>query len=184
MQELFFNRSSLVPVCLAMWKCSVWRYMWHCMCLRWAVPWAVEGSAEVGEGERSRETRLNTHTHRNQLTITEAAVQLRADRWWVHYTHTRHMHEHRIPMSVSNGVAWHLEWKLVFRFWMSSLWTINTDIVCFGFWAYKRKGRALHLEVHVSEANQQQVLFVCSSQERDSIILSWHWLELLRVCAQ
>lgn len=80
MQESFFNRTSkfaLACVCLAMWKCSVWRYMWHCMCLRWAVPWAVEGSAAVGEGERSRETRLNTHT----LTGISSPLQKQRCSW-------------------------------------------------------------------------------------------------------
>lgn len=161
MQELFFNRTSkfvLVRVCLAMWKCSVWQYMWHCMCLRWAVPWAVEGSAAVGEGERSRNQTQHTHSQESAHHYRSSGAVESGSLVSALHTHTAYAWI-RIPMSVSNGVAWHLEWKLVFRFWMSSLWAINTDIVCFGFWACKRKGRTLYLEVHVSEANQQQVLF-------------------------
>ncbi len=182
MQELFFIRpSKFALVCLAMWKRSVWRSMWHCMCLRWAVPWAVEGSAAVGEGESDLEKPALTNT----LTGISSWLQKQRCSWeriaGECTTHTRHMHEY------CNSVAWHLG-SAPYRNGNLSLhsgWALCETLCA---WVSERvrgkPGRCTLRYTWARQSFQQQVLFVASFREQDSIILNWHRLELLRGCTQ
>ncbi len=177
MQELFFiHPSKFALVCLAMWKRSVWQCMWHCMCLRWAVPWAVGGSAVVGEGESDPEKPVLTNT------LTDISSWLQEQRCsWEQIagectTHTWDMH-----------VYWHLGSA---PYWNGNLSLYSGWALCETLSAWVSEcvrgmpGRCTFRYTWARQSLQQQVLFVASFREQDSIILNWHRLELLRSCTQ